>query len=304
MSSLQNLDTSFLAIRELLDRISPQEGARLFASPTNPTGMFDRVELVTPERAGALLQEMPEGLQRSLRTKRVESYVRQRVRDKWRLHHQGIAIDVQGRLRDGQHRLQMVVASGLATPFKISYNVPDEGILHVDEQMTRSTRDSIRMSQMGSYSCSMIASTRAFLSLPHMSYISQGSFTREEILEGIEKWHEPLQWAEERLASVSMVTRSVRGLVARASLHVDRERLAQFCEILKTGMPISKDRNEDSAAIVYYRHLSENRHSNESVDRERYLKGQTAIQTFINRKPMTSLRVTEKDLYPLLVKLN
>lgn len=310
MSSLTNtlttpalsVDAGLASVRELLARISPQEGARLFASEGNPTGMFSRVELVGPERAAALLQEMPADLQRAVRNTRVENYARQRAAGKWRLHHQGIALDVQGRVRDGQHRLRMIVATGLPTLLTVFYNVPEEGILHVDEQLTRSTRDSIRMAQQGSYSCSMVAALRAFVALPE-NLISRVTLSREDMLAGLERWYEPLQWAESRLSSVTMVTRSVRGLVARASLHVDRDRLAQFCDILKTGMPVSEDREQDAAAIVYLRFLASNRHTNEALDHERYLKGQTAILNFVARTPISRLYGTDKDVFPLPVKL-
>lgn len=285
-------------VRELLARISPEQAKTIFVSPDNPTGMFSRVELVEPERAARLLAESENVPQRKVRSHRVESYSAQRAKGRWKLHHQGLALDVNGVVRDGRHRLTMV-ARGLPTVFNVTYNVPVDGVLHVDEQQVRSTRDALGMAGIGTYTDSIISSCRAFLTLPGYRNIGSRSLPREELVAGLQRWAEPLEWVEVRAARIKFVTRSVRAVLARASLHEDRTRLGEFCQVLKTGMPLSAKSEEDGAAITYARFLMRHGKNTEAVDSERYLKGQTAIAAFLRRENLESLRATERDLWPL-----
>jgi len=47
-------------------------------------------------------------------------------------HHQGIAFNPAGKMRDGQHRLSAIIQSGITVEMNVSYDVPDESFLVVD----------------------------------------------------------------------------------------------------------------------------------------------------------------------------
>lgn len=281
-----------------LGACTPAEGAIAFATPDNPTGMFLRVEVVTPERAAQLLATAPRHLQRGKRSHRIAQYARNREQGQWRLHHQGIAIDCNGILRDGQHRMEMVVKTGLPTAMVIAYNVPEDGILHADEQLPRSVRDAIRMAQHGDFSASMIATFNCYVCFPLASDRALRP-TKEEIVNGLTQNASPLGFAEDLLVKLTGITRGVRAAVARAWHHVDRDRLREFCEIMQSGMPVSSDRDDDSAAIVLRNFLLSTRDAGQALEMERYRKAQSAIDHFCKRQRMTKLYGSEKDLYPL-----
>lgn len=56
----------------------------------------------------------------------------------WRLSHQGIAFDDQGRLVDGQHRLRAVIESGATVEMLIVYYKKAPPLTHLDRGTTRS----------------------------------------------------------------------------------------------------------------------------------------------------------------------
>ncbi|MGE0821122.1 MAG: hypothetical protein AB7G75_11065 [Candidatus Binatia bacterium] len=58
----------------------------------------------------------------------VEKYRRAIASKRFYLTHQGIALDAEGRLRDGQHRLQAIVDSGTPVKLVVTTGLPDEAV--------------------------------------------------------------------------------------------------------------------------------------------------------------------------------
>lgn len=286
---------------EFIATCSPQEGAEEFRSEINPTGMFSRIELITPERAKALL-EGTEYLQRFPRGGRIDLYSTERKNNRWTLHHQGIGIDVNGIMRDGQHRMKMVVKTGLPTAFMVTYNIPCESLLHVDEQLTRTDSDSIRMARQGNYTDSIISTLRGFLNFPNNS--SSNTKGKEGLVEDLRKWAEPLEFAEELLYKQLKISKGPRALVARAYLHLKDAkliRLKQFCYVIKTGDHVSQDWRDDSAGLKYREFLFAYQKVGYTAEREKYVKAGEALLQFLNRQLNISPILLKPDLYPLPV---
>ena len=75
--------------------------------------MKTQAKNITPKMAAEMLERHlnPENQRRQSQSV-VESYARAMRAGQWLLTHQGIAIDTNGELVDGQHRLSAIVASG------------------------------------------------------------------------------------------------------------------------------------------------------------------------------------------------
>lgn len=268
----------------------------------NPTGMYSKVILVTTEMAAAWLATMPAGEQRNARMSRVRSYKKAREEGRWVLHHQGIAFDTDGRLRDGQHRLLMIVETGMPTVLYVTFNVPQGAFLHVDEQLPRSIRDAIKMAGGGDYTHSVTSVARVLTSYPRSE---PGQVTvKEAVVHTLLAWAEDLSFAEQHTGWVVGLTRGVRALVARAHAYLVGEekkaRLSEWCAVLRTGIPVSKEFNRDTAAITYRNFLlSAGGRQGPQAEVEKYRKGQTALTAFIEGTPMTKCYGTEKDLFPI-----
>lgn len=260
----------------------------------NPSGLWGQVELCTPEWAQASLNKSAGN--RSIRSARLAMYCRERRDGRWGLTHQGIAFGTDGRLYDGHHRCEMIVATGMDTPFFVFRNLDPTLAKFIDSGLPRCARDAFKMAGVGDYSNQLLSVARSYTAWPSGSHQAT---SRQHILDVIEEYAEALNFACEGLARHSAgVSRAVRGLVARAYWHVDKVRLQEWCAILNSGIPV--DPNADCAAITYRNYLLRTcKNCGTQLEMDRYEKGQTMLESFLARKPATKCYGSEKDLYPL-----
>lgn len=94
-----------------------------------------RVETITPEIAKAYLAKNVNNRKPSDKT--VSMYAREMKFNKWQLTHQGLALDENGDLLDGQHRLLAVIEAGMPIQMVVSRNVPRSTFMFVDNGRRR-----------------------------------------------------------------------------------------------------------------------------------------------------------------------
>lgn len=99
---------------------------------------FERV-LVTPELALKILDLNTEN--RPVRYREVELWKNVIESGKYRYTHQGVAIDSNGVLQDGQHRLSAVVATEVSVEMQISIGMPPENYDAIDTGLRRTFGD-------------------------------------------------------------------------------------------------------------------------------------------------------------------
>lgn len=99
--------------------------------------------IITPEQARGLLGNN-EG-NRALRNSWVAYLASCIERGEWLVTHQGIAITADGRLLDGQHRLQAIIAAGKAVPMLVTFDADPETFRVLDQGATRSNGDVLRL---------------------------------------------------------------------------------------------------------------------------------------------------------------
>jgi hypothetical protein len=85
--------------------------------------MKAKIERITPAIAMEIL-EKHNPRNRSISERTVQSYAMDMKENRWTLTHQGIALDENGDLLDGQHRLWAVVFSGVPTEFWVFRGAP------------------------------------------------------------------------------------------------------------------------------------------------------------------------------------
>ena len=101
--------------------------------------MKTAIEWITPEIARALL--LSNSGNRALRDSHVRRLA-QAMRDgQWQLTHQGIAINTNGVVADGQHRLQAVIESSVAVQMMVTRGVPADCFMAMDSGITRTISD-------------------------------------------------------------------------------------------------------------------------------------------------------------------
>lgn len=101
--------------------------------------MRAELRLVTPDLAAKYLSR--NGLNRPLTAPTVDFYADQMKKNLWRATGQGISIDVNNNLLDGQHRLAAIVKSRVAVLMLIIYEVDPETFDVYDSGKTRTKTD-------------------------------------------------------------------------------------------------------------------------------------------------------------------
>lgn len=85
--------------------------------------MYTVSELITPERAKALLQTNPRN--RKVNKFYVDAITKDILNGKYEETHQSIAIDKNGNLVDGHHRLTGIVNAGVPVRMQVTYDAPN-----------------------------------------------------------------------------------------------------------------------------------------------------------------------------------
>lgn len=255
-------------------------------------------EFIDPARAASYLSVRHPN-QRRIRQHRVKSYMRDLESGTWSPTHEAVAFDENGNLIDAQHRLTAIVQSGIGAWMPVARGVPARSIANIGTGLVRGAADGLLMAGCGERSNAYVATAQAMHKGPSTA-TSANSMTREELLAFVIRHEAALDFVNGQDLRMVGITKCVRAAIARAYYHVDRDRLGQWCLVLKSGMPVSAVAIEDSAAIAYRDYLTRNSGmSGNAIDLDRYCKAQTAITHFVERKQMTKVYGTQSDLFPL-----
>lgn len=104
------------------------------------------VQTMTPERADELLRYSFGRIeQRHLSEKRVRQLVQVLERGEWRITHQGIALDGDGVVLDGQHRLDAIRRFGKPVEIMVTEGVAREAFTVIDTGAKRTTADALHI---------------------------------------------------------------------------------------------------------------------------------------------------------------
>ena len=99
-------------------------------------------ETITPQIAQSLLDSSPGN--RRLRTRHVNYLATQLSSGQWEPDScEGIGIDVNGRLREGHHRMQAVVDSGVTAEFLVCRGLREKFVLAINRALSRTISDLI-----------------------------------------------------------------------------------------------------------------------------------------------------------------
>jgi hypothetical protein len=188
-------------------------------------------ELLGSQAAALRGVQGPYRNQRNLSALRVSGYSREMVAGRWRLTHQGIALDPQGRLLDGQHRLRAVLEAdlsqpGIVVPMMVTVGVPRDTFAVMDSGRPRSAGSFLE----GSYGGARAALARAALTIvlnggrASHGTIARGRPSNSQVLSFMSSRPEIDEYARRRFTDVDRAMRSgkwastTRGGLALAGL--------------------------------------------------------------------------------------
>ncbi len=134
-------------LRKLAERMpdAPAAFAHGLPAPVQlvlPGNLVGRPMRITPELAETWLKAN-EG-NRVLRQSKVLELAEMMERGAWRLTHQGVAFSPNGRLLDGQHRLQAIVLSGRTVEMMVTHGIDEDAYKVMDIHGKRSLADNLQ----------------------------------------------------------------------------------------------------------------------------------------------------------------
>lgn len=128
-------------------------------SPMPSTAPRAQIEQVTPKIAKALLERNE--VNRHLRPGHVDALARDMANGDWRVTGEAIKFSADGKLLDGQHRLEAIVKCGVAVPLFVVYGLDAETQAQMDAGRKRTAADVLQM-QDGEADAVMLAATARF----------------------------------------------------------------------------------------------------------------------------------------------
>lgn len=219
-----------LLVPELLPELpaeAPEDAYRSpFASPPGTTDpRTDRIEM-DAEFAGELLKANnyyggnAEGrTNRKFSEDTAARYAAEMVAGRWQLNHQGIGIDIEGALVDGQHRLAAVIMAnekvpGIRVPMMVTYDLPIEAGDTVDQGLRRQVAHILSM--RGEANTYVLAGALRLVAF-YDSELSPGYWSNFRLLSGAAGEEELAKHPEIR-ESVKYASRANNGLTLPTAL--------------------------------------------------------------------------------------
>jgi len=271
-------------------------------------GMSLAVELVTPQRARALLSH-PSNKNRRLSKDAVNKYTMDMLNDAWETIPHAICIMADGSLGNGQHTLHAVIASGKTLSLLVARNVPESVIAKMDVGKSRSINDIAHFygDNFGQKKATIaktceygFAATKKG-GLKSATGLEGDGLSYDAALRLYESHQEAVDWAFE-LCGIGSASKSVKGLgavpaglLARASYTCDRSRLAEFVTVFRSGVATT---DTDSAAIRYRDYVLESdAMSGWSAIADTYGRLTNALRYFVERKPLAKLYMAKTEFF-------
>lgn len=233
---------------------------------------------------------------RRISPSRVSIYAQHMSTGTWTLTHQGICLDANGRVNDGQHRLSAVVESGVSQWFWCyRESVPHSGMPHFDKHQERSSLQSM---QLAGYSVTsqLVSSAR--------SVLADGNYASGRVEVTDETIWACIEMNRCKFMSIFRALGNATGyggatlvaVLTRAMWHfggVMDDDLLRFANILDHGLC---DGPGESSAVRYrdWSH-AKTLGGGAAMRRQVYLRGVSAVMAFVDHKPLSKLYAAKED---------
>jgi hypothetical protein len=254
--------------------------------------------LVTPQMAKATISAN-KITNRRLNPQRVAYFVHLMKSGQFVCTHQGIALDSENNIIDGQHRLAAVVASGCCVYMMVSKNVPIDTMPLVDSGAPRTLKHRLELYGIKTHPIELaIARILEYGAVAS----TQNSLGFEDAIVLLEKYKDGVAFAVSN--GGTNVHAPVLAVIARASYTVNPDVLKRFLEVYKTECPSDET---ETAPLKLKRFVMAmggvNKGTpNNPVVRKRehiYFLTQSALHRFIKKERVKTLIAATSELFPL-----
>lgn len=284
------MSVTMMAPRPVVRQVEKAEGVRT------------QWQVVTPELATKWLEGNTHN--RPVRDSVVLRYAADMKAGRWKQTHQGIAMDENGTLIDGQHRLFAVIEAGVPVLMQVTYNLPMDAQTVVDDNVRRSVVDVLKINGYGSISA-LHASTARRMRIGMSNSEDVRQATRQDEGEFLIRHWDAIHFAvsfcppSKRVKGVTSA--GTLGAVARAYYHEDVAKLTRFMQVLISGIT---ERESENVIILLRNWLMTRPFAGSSAGAEVYAKTQRVIIAFVRGLPLPGNKIyaVTEDEYPIPVR--
>lgn len=257
--------------------------------------------LCTPEFAAYLL-EFHNSRNRHMAQSRADDYGVVMKAGQWRRGCTGVGFDKGLIITNGQHRLGGIVSAGCAQELLFVFNCDDFSRSVEDTHRKRSEADCLTLSGTSADN-RLVAMVKRFITGPTSAIdgVSSKTFPIELLRAYLDEFTEEFAAAREFAftSHSDLAHASVAGCVARAICTNDIHRVGQFCSIAISGICECEG---DHAAAYFGRWLAKNpeiRGGGGSARCALYQSTQSALDAFLQERPLKAIRPTSRDIFPI-----
>jgi hypothetical protein len=246
-------------------------------------GQHTRIEEIDPTLADLLLKGNVRN--RNVSPLLVDSLARDMMAGKWILSHQGIAIDKDFRLLDGQHRLYAIVKSGVTLKVPVTYNADPEAFNVIDlNNRPRSVADIVRLDRGTKYATSVIAAVKTLQALKADSY-EHRRWTKSEIDALLDEYSSECEWASAQIHRMMPSAGVIAGLAY--AYPTNKDGVAEFASKVSSRLGMTSP-----MAALWKAYERTGRSEPDRIDLAHmtmrciraHLKGEVLIRTAIQKK--------------------
>ena len=260
--------------------------------------------MLTPQYAARMLEWNTHN--RAIRPGRTEKLVKDMAAGRFLLTHQGIAVAKDGRMIDGQHRLAACVRANVSIPITVTYNLPMDTQIAIDDHKPRTYDDAANL--LGRFDFHISQTDIAVVRFLTGDITRSGGVSKSHICDGIELYKDAILWARGQFTTKQRCigTAPILAAICKAYYSVDHTTLSRFIEILKTGIT---DGIHEGAAIALRNFLLANSGqmgvSGSNWQMAIHRKAMRAILAFVENKNIAKLvEVTgEPFSYPRMARV-
>jgi hypothetical protein len=214
------------------------------------------------------------------------------VDGRWKFNPDPVSFDDSGTLLNGQHRLTAIAETGVPAQLAVCFNVPADAMSVMDQGVPRGLKDIASVSKREAAVATVMCCGLARLSSDYPSKSELASFHR--------RFMDEIRFAIGicSTAVVGVRVATVPAVVARAACgHIDRGVLADFGQVLTTGMP-SGIRPQDATVIRLRERLISGFNSRNSKA-DTYGAIERALLGYAHGEVLGKIYPSKTELFPL-----
>lgn len=257
-----------------------------------------KVTIITPAMAEEWLAGKVHN--RVLRDERCLMFADLIEQGKFYLTHQGIAFDEEGRLIDGQHRLQGIALARIPTPMMVTTGLKREVMKCVDTGISRNVRDNISIATGHTPDADRVRVACALLRFT--TNRRKGKATADEVQEILKKHENALDFviAFVKAKKPGISTAWVSAIFLRAYYDPKRARASDLMSFLISGYV--DDAEPCRVLAVRLRDYligGSGVAESKSQSTAAYMRVERAIRAFVNTEALSKLVLATEEQFPL-----